>query len=93
VGTNKVFNEITFDSGADGDDYPRLFTVLGGYDGTNFYEIGQGTGSNHFVSLDFGEEPYSYYRIRLDQDIKDAGGATKYWSIRELNMYLNDGTH
>jgi hypothetical protein len=93
VGTNKVFNEITFDSGADGDDYPRLFTVLGGYDGTNFYEIGQGAGSNHFVSLDFGEEPYSYYRIRLDQDIKDAGGATKYWSIRELNLYLNDGTH
>lgn len=92
VGTSSVFNGITFDSGPDADDYPRLFTVLGSYNGVDFYELGQGTGSSHMVSLDFGEEPYYYYRVRVDKDIKDAAGKTKYWSIRELNLYYNDGT-
>jgi F5/8 type C domain len=89
----KVFNELTFDSGTDVDDYPRAFTVLGSYDGVSFDEIASGTGSTHMISVTFGEQPYPYYRIRLDQDIKSSAGATKYWSIRELNLYLNDGTN
>lgn len=85
---NALFNQLTFDSGSDANDYPRLFSVWISYDGTNFSSLGQFTGNNHFISVNFSLQAVQWVRVRLDSDIKDAGGATKYWSIRELNTYF-----
>jgi hypothetical protein len=88
---NLEFNQITFDSGTSSpDDYPRAFTVLLSYDdtGKNFFPLISGTSNNHQSSLNFSEQSAKHVRIQVDQDIK-VGTATKYWSIRELNLYFN----
>jgi F5/8 type C domain len=85
------FNQVTFDSGSDPDDYPRKFSVLTSYDGINFSPITQFTANNHFATANFSEQAARWFQIRVDQDIKNAAGATKYWSIRELNIYFNNG--
>jgi hypothetical protein len=92
---NLEFNQITFDSGSGSpDDYPRAFTVLLSYDdtGKNFFPLISGTSNNHQSSLNFSEQGAKHVRIQVDQDIK-VGTTTKYWSIRELNLYFNNGSN
>lgn len=87
---NTLFNQLTFDSGSDANDYPRLFSVWISYDGTNFASLGQFPGNNHFVSANFSMQSAGWVRVRLDSDIKNAAGTTRYWwSIRELNVHYN----
>lgn len=93
--SNQEFNQLTFDSGTSSpDDYPRAFTVLLSYDdtGNNFFPLISGTANNHQASINFSEQSAKHVRIQVDQDIK-VGTATKYWSIRELNLYFNNGSN
>ena len=93
--TNMEFNEVTFDSGtSSADDYPRQFSVWLSYtdNASDYFQLLSGTSNNHQSSINFSEQSAKHVRIMVDKDIIGSDNKTKYWSIRELNLYFNDGT-
>jgi F5/8 type C domain len=96
VWASKEYNQLTFDSGTSSpDDYPRQFSVWLSYtdNASDYFQLISGTSNNHQTTINFSEQSAKHVRIVVDKDITAADGSTKYWSIRELNLYFNDGTH
>jgi hypothetical protein len=87
TGTTSITNLI-LDAGTSTNDYARKFTVMVSDNASSWIELGQFTGTGPLTSVTFSEQPYRYFRIRLDQDMP---APNTYWSIHDIQLIRNNG--
>ncbi|HEX8018681.1 cellulase family glycosylhydrolase [Mucilaginibacter sp.] len=86
MGSLRVFDQIGIDAGNFTTDYLRQYLVQTSADGVNWTNVGSGTGAK-FVSVNFGATQARYILIYQQGTASDA-----YWSVAEVNAYMNDDT-
>lgn len=85
MGSNQTFNQIVLDSGSGSTgDYPRGYTVQVSNDGTSWTQIASGQGTNEQLPINFTAVSARYIKIT------QTGTSGNWWSIGELNVYLNN---
>jgi hypothetical protein len=87
--SQQTFNEITLDAAASTGDYPRGYSVYVSNDGSTWGNpVVSGAGTSTLVTITLPTSHTAQY-IKIAQ----TGSASSWWSIAELNVYSNSGTH
>ena len=84
MGASETFNQVQLDNSADTNDYPRGYTVQVSPDGASWTQVASGAGYPKATPINFPAVNARY--IKLTQ----TGSSTSYWSVDELNVYLNN---
>jgi aryl-phospho-beta-D-glucosidase BglC (GH1 family) len=85
MGSNQTFNQIVLDSGSSSPgDYPRGYTVQVSHDGNSWTQVAAGQGANEQLPINFPAVSARYIRIT------QTGSSGSWWSIGEVNVYLNN---
>jgi predicted outer membrane repeat protein len=80
--TARTFSKITLDAGTSVGDYPRSYDVYVTNNPAAWGSpVASGTGSGQLVSITFPDQTARYLKVVL------TGGAAKWWSIHELDVY------
>jgi len=84
MGATMTFNQIQLDSGSYSNDYPRGYTVDVSMDGTNWTQVASGSSYHRALPINFPATRGRYIKIT------QTGSADNWWSIAEINVYLNN---
>lgn len=85
MGAAVTFNQIQLDSGESyPNDYPRGYTVQVSKDGTNWTQVATGQGFHRQVPINFPAVSARYIKIN------QTGTSSSWWSVSEMNVYLNN---
>lgn len=84
MGATETFNQIVLDNAVDTNDYPRGYTVQVSPDANTWNQVASGTGYPKATPINFPPARGRYFKIT------QTGTSTSYWSIDELNVYLNN---
>jgi aryl-phospho-beta-D-glucosidase BglC (GH1 family) len=83
IGATETFNQVVLDNATDTNDYPRGYTVQVSADSTNWTQVASGAGYPKATPINFPPARGRYVKIT------QTGTSTTWWSIDELNVYLN----
>ena len=84
MGASETFNQVQLDNTTDTNDFPRGYTVQVSADGSNWTQVASGSGYTKSTPINFPAVRARY--IKLTQ----TGSSSAWWSIDELNVYLNN---
>jgi len=87
MGAAITFNQIVLDTAKNSveeQDYPRAYDVQVSKDGANWTPVAQGQGRVKATPINFPAVSARYIKISL------TASASNWWSIGELNVYLNN---
>lgn len=87
MGANIPFNQIILDTEkntSSEQDYPRGYTVQVSKDGTSWTTVASGQGRRKATPINFPAVTARYFKIT------QTGSSTNWWTIGEMNVYLNN---
>ncbi|WP_220136715.1 discoidin domain-containing protein [Streptomyces himalayensis] len=87
MGATHTFNQIVLDTAKNSteeNDYPRGYTVQVSSDGSTWTQVAAGTGSRKATAINFAAARGRYVKIT------QTGTSANWWSVGEVNVYLNN---
>jgi hypothetical protein len=88
MGSNQTFNQIVLDSGPSySGDYPRGYTVNVSDNGSTWTQVASGQGNNEQLPINFTAVSARYIKVT------QTGTSSSWWSISEMNVYLNSDVY
>lgn len=87
MGAKLTFNQVVLDTAknsSDEEDYPRGYQVQVSADGSSWTTVATGAGGRKATAINFPVASGRYLRIALTES------STNWWSVGELNVYLNN---
>ncbi len=84
MGATETFNQVQLDNSVDTNDYPRGYTVQVSPDGSTWTQVASGSGYPSATPINFPAVSARYIKIT------QTGSSSSWWSVDELNVYLNN---
>lgn len=85
MGAMLTFDQIQLNSGDSyANDYPRSYKVEVSSDGSTWTQVATGSGYNRALPINFPAVSARYIKIT------ETGSASNWWSIAEINVFLNN---
>ena len=84
MGATETFNQVELDNAVDTNDYPRGYTVQVSADASTWTQVASGSGYPKMTPINFPPARGRYLKIT------QTGISTSWWSIDELNVFLNN---
>lgn len=87
MGANMTFNQVVLDTeknSSDENDYPRQYILEVSDDGSQWTQVASGQGGRKATPINFSAVDARYFRIT------QTGSSGNWWSIGELDVYLNN---
>ena len=84
LGSNRAFDQISFDAGSNTGDYPAGYLIQVSSDGANWSNVASGQGNQQNMVISVTQQNARYILIF------QTGSKGNWWSIAELNVYQSD---